>query len=78
MATATANFTSSSILSISDVNEDNQVDIVYHSNPDKIYTYHVNDIEAWETDLQDTIEEGKSVGSYVNRARRSELIVEVN
>lgn len=77
MATATANFTSSSILSISDVNEDNQVDIVYHSNPDKIYTYKVMDLEGWETELQDIIYEGESVGSFVNRARRSKMIVEV-
>jgi MOSC domain-containing protein YiiM len=77
MATVTA-FKSSSILSISEVNDDSQVDIVYHTNPDKIYTYHVNDIEAWETELSDTIEEEESVGAFVNRARRSELIVEVN
>jgi len=77
MATVTA-FKSSSILSISEVNDDSQVDIVYHTNPDKIYTYHVNDIEAWETELSDTIEEEESVGAFVNRARRSELILQVN
>lgn len=76
MATATASFTSSSILSISDVNENDQVDIVYHSNPDKVYTYLVNDVDAWETELQDTIDENESVGSFVNRARRSQMIVE--
>lgn len=77
MATATANFTSSNILSISDVNDDSQVEIVYHSNPDKIYTYNVMDVEGWETELSDTIDEGESVGSFVNRARRTKMIVEV-
>lgn len=77
MTTATANFTSSSILSISDVNENDQVQITYHSNPDKVYTYQVNDVEAWENDLQDVIEEGESVGSFVNRARRSGMLTEV-
>lgn len=76
MATVTA-FKSSSILSISEVNDDSQVDIVYHTNPDKIYTYHVNDIEAWETELSDTIEEEESVGAFVNRARRSGMLTEV-
>jgi hypothetical protein len=77
MTTATANFTSSNILSISDVNEDSQVNITYHSNPDKVYTYNVMDVEGWETELQDTIDEGESVGSFVNRARRSKMLVEV-
>lgn len=76
MTTATA-FTSTSIMSISDVNDDSQVEIVYHSNPDKVYTYHVNDIEGWETELQDTIDEQESVGAFVNRARKSQMIVEV-
>lgn len=77
MATATANFTSSSILNISDVNENDQVQITYHSNPDKVYTYQVNDVEGWETELQDTIDENESVGSFVNRARRSGMLTEV-
>ena len=77
MATATPNFTSSSILNISDVNENDQVQITYHSNPDKVYTYLVNDVEGWETELQDTIDENESVGSFVNRARRSGMLTEV-
>ena len=77
MTTATANFTSSSILNISDVNENDQVQITYHSNPDKVYTYLVNDVEGWETELQDTIDENESVGSFVNRARRSGMLTEV-
>ena len=76
MATVTA-FKSSSILSISEVNDDSQVDIVYHTNPDKTYTYLVNDVEGWETELQDTIDEDESVGSFVNRARRSQMLTEV-
>lgn len=77
MTTATANFTSSSILNISDVNENDQVQITYHSNPDKVYTYLVNDVDAWENDLQDVIDENESVGSFVNRARRSGMLTEV-
>lgn len=64
------NFTSSVITKISDV-VNNQVTIEYKGRP---YTYVVNDVDAWQNDLNDVIEEGESVGSFVNRAVRSDLL----
>jgi len=65
------NFTSSVITKISDVSDTNQVTIEYKGRP---YTYVVNDINAWQNDLNDVIEEGESVGAFVNRAVRSDLL----
>jgi hypothetical protein len=64
------NFTSSVITKISDV-ENNQVTIEFNGKP---YTYTVSDTDAWENDLNNVIEEGESVGAFVNRAVRSELL----
>ena len=64
------NFTSSVITKISDV-VNNQVTIEYKGRP---YTYTVSDVNAWQNDLNDVIEEGESVGSFVNRAVRSDLL----
>ena len=63
-------FTSSVITKISDV-ENNQVTIEFKGKP---YTYTVSDVNAWQNDLNDVIEEGESVGAFVNRAVRSELL----
>ena len=38
------------------------------------YTYTVADVEAWENDLRDVIEEGESVGRFVNQALRANLL----
>ena len=64
------NFTSSVITKISDV-VNNQVTIEFKGKP---YTYTVSDTEAWQNDLNDVIEEGESVGAFVNRAVRSDLL----
>ena len=64
------NFTSSVITKISDV-VNNQATIEFKGKP---YTYMVSDVNAWQNDLNDVIEEGESVGSFVNRAVRSELL----
>lgn len=64
------NFTSSVITKISDV-VNNQVTIEFKGKP---YTYTVSDVNAWQNDLNDVIEEGESVGSFVNRAVRSDLL----
>ena len=63
---------SSSISSISDVSDD-KVTIVFKSS-DKEYTYRVNDLEAWENDLNDVISEGESVGKFVNRAIGAKIL----
>lgn len=64
------NFTSSVITKISDV-VNNQVTIEFKGKP---YTYTVSDVKAWQNDLNDVIEEGESVGAFVNRAVRSDLL----
>lgn len=64
------NFTSSVITKISDV-ENNQVTIEFNGKP---YTYMVSDVNAWENDLNDVIEEGESVGSFVNQALRANVL----
>lgn len=66
-------FNSSVITSISDV-INNQVEIGFNG---KVYTYTVSDAEAWENDLNDVISEGESVGGFVNRAVRSDLLQQV-
>ena len=63
-------FNSSVITNISDV-MNNQVTIEFNGRP---YTYSVSDTEAWENDLKDVIEEGESVGGFVNQALRANLL----
>jgi hypothetical protein len=64
-------FNSTAINSISDI-ENGQVTIEFVSG--KPYTYRVTDTEAWENDLADVISEGESVGKFVNRALRADLL----
>ena len=71
--TSVPTFTSTAVQSISEIYEDNLVDIVFTSS-DKVYTYQVADVEAWMNDLIDTIEEDESVGSFVNRAINSKVL----
>jgi hypothetical protein len=66
-------FTSSAVSRISDVYENDLVDIVFTSS-DTVYTYKISDVEAWQNDLVDTISENESVGSFVNRAVRSGVL----
>ena len=63
-------FTSSVITAISDV-VNNQVTIEFNGNP---YTYTVSDANAWQNDLNNVIEEGESVGSFVNKALRASVL----
>lgn len=65
------NFNSTAINSISEL-EGDQVTIEFVSG--KPYTYKVADTEAWQNDLNDVIEEGESVGRFVNRALRANLL----
>lgn len=76
VATAMPSFTSGTIASISEVYDTNLVDIVWKSS-EKVYTYRISDVDAWQNDLLNTIEEDESVGSYVNFAKRTTLIQEV-
>lgn len=63
-------FTSSVITAISDV-VNNEVTIEFNGKP---YTYSVSDVNAWENDLNNVIEEGESVGSFVNKALRANVL----
>lgn len=63
-------FNSSVITKISEV-ENNQVTIEFNGKP---YTYVVSDAEAWQNDLDDVIEEGESVGGFVNQALRANVL----
>lgn len=65
------NFNSTAINSISELNGD-QVTIEFVSG--KPYTYRVTDTQAWQNDLADVISEGESVGKFVNRALRADLL----
>ena len=64
-------FTSSAIEKISPV-ENDQVTITFTGGRD--YTYGVSDAERFVTEMTSTITEGKSVGQFVNRALRSDLL----
>jgi hypothetical protein len=66
-------FTSSAVSSISDVYDNDRVDIVFTSS-DTVYTYRISDVDAWQNDLIDTITEDESVGRFVNRAVRSGVL----
>lgn len=63
-------FQSSVITKISEV-ENNQVTIGFNG---KDYVYEVSDAEAWQNDLDDVISEGESVGGFVNRALRANVL----
>lgn len=63
-------FNSSVITSISEI-ENNQVTIEFNGRP---YTYSVSDAEGFMNDLTDVVEEGESVGSFINRAVRANVL----
>lgn len=63
-------FNSSVITSISEI-ENNQVTIEFNGRP---YTYSVSDTEGFMNDLTDVVEEGESVGSFINRAVRANVL----
>lgn len=63
-------FTSSVITAISDV-VNNEVTIEFNGKP---YTYTVSDVNAWQNDLNNVIEEGESVGGFVNKALRANVL----
>ena len=65
--------TSSAIENIS--LNDNKVVVTFKGGRE--YLYNCSDIEGFENDLNDVIEEGESVGSFVNRAIKSQLITSV-
>ena len=66
------NFTSSAIESISDVN-DGKVSITFTGG--RNYTYSVQDVEQFVSQLSTVIANQQSVGRFVNSAIRSEQLI---
>ena len=64
-------FSSSAIENISDVN-DGKVCITF--NGGREYTYSVNDVEQFVSQLSEVITQSESVGRFVNRSIRSEQL----
>ena len=65
------NFTSSAIDNIA-MNDDSTVTITFRGGRE--YLYDCSDIAGFQNDLQNVIEENESVGSFVNRAIRAQLL----
>ena len=63
--------TSSAIESI-DFTENDEVIITF--NGGREYTYACDDIDAFQYDLNQVLEENESVGKFVNRAIKSQLL----
>jgi hypothetical protein len=66
------NFTSSAIENISDV-QDGKVTITFNGGRD--YTYGVQDVEQFVTQLSAVIAQQQSVGRFVNTAIKTEQLV---
>jgi hypothetical protein len=65
------NFTSSAISNIA-MNDNDTVSITFSSGRE--YLYDCSDLAGFQNDLNDVIEENESVGSFVNRAIRAQLL----
>lgn len=67
-------FNSSAIENIS--LNDNNVTITFNGGRD--YTYTVNDVANFVTSLSNVIENGDSVGRFVNKAIRDEVLMAIS
>ena len=67
------NFNSSAIENIT--TDDNQVTVTFVGGRD--YTYSVNDITSFVSSLSRVIEEGESVGRFVNQYLRNEVLLPI-
>jgi hypothetical protein len=65
------NFTSSAISNIV-MNDDDTVSITFSSGRE--YLYDCSDLAGFQNDLQNVIDESESVGKFVNRAIRAQLL----
>ncbi len=65
------NFTSSAIDNIV-IGDNDNVTVTFRGGRD--YTYSCSDVAGFQNDLNNVIEEHESVGSFVNRAIRAELL----
>jgi hypothetical protein len=64
-------FQSSAIDNVA-VNENDTVTITFRGGRD--YLYSCSDVSGFQNDLQNVIDENESVGSFVNRAIRAQLL----
>ena len=62
----------SSAIEYINFSENDQVVITFNGGRD--YTYKCNDLVGFQNDLYDVIEEGESVGQFVNRAIKAKLL----
>ena len=51
---------------------DDQVNVTFTN--DRQYLYNCKDIEGFKNDLYNVVEEGESVGKFINRAIRAQLL----
>jgi hypothetical protein len=51
---------------------DTEVTVIFKGGREYLYT--CEDMEGFKNDLNDVIEEGESVGAFVNRALRAQLL----
>jgi hypothetical protein len=65
------NFTSSAINNIV-MNDDDTVSITFSNGRE--YLYDCSDLDGFQNDLQNVIDESESVGKFVNRAIRAQLL----
>ena len=63
-------FTSSAINNIAIA--DDKVTVTFKGDRD--YTYNCHDVAGFQNDLNDVISEGESVGRFVNKAIRAQLL----
>jgi hypothetical protein len=51
---------------------DDQVNVTFTN--DRQYLYNCKDLDGFKNDLYNVVEEGESVGKFINRAIRAELL----
>lgn len=51
---------------------DNEVTVTFTN--DREYLYTCQDVDGFKNDLYDVIEEGESVGQFINRALKAQLL----
>ena len=63
--------TSSAIKNIG-FGSDNQVSVTFTN--DRQYLYNCKDLDGFKNDLYNVVEEGESVGKFINQALRAQLL----
>lgn len=66
---------SSAIQFISEVSDNNEVTITFQNGKD--YIYGVDDVTAWNNDLNDVLSENESVGRFINKAIKVGILKQI-